>query len=231
MPRYPRNYIKTCFFHVITQGIEKTYIFESEEDIEFYLVKMYSLNQECEIKIIAYCIMNNHAHILLETSKVENLAKFMQRLNTAYAKYYNKKYSRVGYVFRNRYRSEGIYNEKYLYNCIKYIHYNPVKAGMCKHPWEYPYSNYKITKELDKDYSEKYLFMDIDEDKNRECKNIIFKFLVDNKVTIKEIKMNKDIMKKIIVTLKDENNISLRKIAELLEVNRESIRKIYNSKQ
>ena len=134
MPRYPRNYIKTCFFHVITQGIEKTYIFESEEDIEFYLVKMYSLNQECEIKIIAYCIMNNHAHILLETSKVENLAKFMQRLNTAYAKYYNKKYSRVGYVFRNRYRSEGIYNEKYLYNCIKYIHYNPVKAGMCKHP-------------------------------------------------------------------------------------------------
>ena len=231
MPRYPRNYIKTCFFHVITQGIEKTYIFESEEDIEFYLVKMYSLNQECEIQIIAYCIMNNHAHILLETSKVENLAKFMQRLNTAYAKYYNKKYSRVGYVFRNRYRSEGIYNEKYLYNCIKYIHYNPVKAGMCKHPWEYPYSNYKITKELDKDYSEKYLFMDIDEDKNRECKNIIFKFLVDNKVTIKEIKMNKDIMKKIIVTLKDENNISLRKIAELLEVNRESIRKIYNSKQ
>ena len=84
---------------------------------------------------------------------------------------------------------------------------------------------------MDKDYSEKYLFMDIDEDKNRECKNIIFKFLVDNKVTIKEIKMNKDIMKKIIVTLKDENNISLRKIAELLEVNRESIRKIYNSKQ
>ncbi len=231
MPRYPRNYIKTCFFHVITQGIEKTYIFESEEDIKFYLAKMYSLNQECEIKIIAYCIMNNHAHILLETSKVENLTKFMQRLNTAYAKYYNKKYNRVGYVFRSRYRSEGIYNEKYLYNCIKYIHYNPVKAGMCKHPWEYPYSNYKTTKELDKDYSEKYLFMDIDEDKSRECKNIIFKFLVDNKVTIEEIKKNKDMMKKIIVTLKDENNISLRKIAELLEVNRESIRKIYNSKQ
>ena len=124
MPRFPRNYIKTTAFHVITQGINRSYIFENPEDIKYYIKVMYKLNEQCKIKIVAYCIMNNHAHILIETDKINNLSKYMQRLNTIYAKYYNKKYSRVGYVFRDRYKSEGIYSEEHLYNCIKYIYDN-----------------------------------------------------------------------------------------------------------
>ena len=142
MPRFPRSYIKTTFFHIITQGINKSYIFENEEDIKYYINIMYKLSEEHEIKIIAYCIMNNHAHMLIETEKIKELSKYMQRLNTKYGKYYNKKYNRVGYVFRDRYKSEGIYSEEHLYNCIKYIYDNPVKAHICNKAEEYPYSNY-----------------------------------------------------------------------------------------
>lgn len=67
MPRFPRTYIKTTAFHVITQGINKSYIFENPENIKYYIKVMYKLKEQCKIKIIAYCIMNNHAHILIET--------------------------------------------------------------------------------------------------------------------------------------------------------------------
>ena len=73
---------------------------------------MYLINEKYNIKIIAYCIMNNHTHMLLETTDLKNLSKYMQSLNTRYGKYYNKKYNRVGYVFRDRYKAEGIYSAK-----------------------------------------------------------------------------------------------------------------------
>ena len=61
----------------------------------------------------------------------------MHCLNTRYGLYYNKKHKRIGYVFRDRYKAEGIYSEEQLYNCIKYIYDNPVKAGVCNKAEEY----------------------------------------------------------------------------------------------
>ena len=107
MPRFPRSYIKTSFFHVMVQGINKSYIFEEPENIKYYISTMHKLSKEQEIEIIAYCIMNNHAHMLIKTEQLKELSKYMQRLNTRYGKYYNKKHNRVGYVFRDRYKSEG----------------------------------------------------------------------------------------------------------------------------
>ena len=121
MSRNPRNYLQTSFFHVITQGINKSYIFNSEDEIKYYIKLMYCLKDEYNIKILAYCIMNNHAHILIESSNIQNLSKYMQRLNMRYGIFYNKKHNRVGYVFRDRFKSQGIYSEKQFYNCMKYI--------------------------------------------------------------------------------------------------------------
>ena len=77
MPRKPRNYEHTLFFHVITQGIDKKYIFEKSEDIKYYIKSMYQLKQTQEIDIISYCIMNNHAHILIKTENIEELSKLL----------------------------------------------------------------------------------------------------------------------------------------------------------
>lgn len=223
MPRFPRNYTNTPFFHIITQGINKSYIFTNVEDIKYYIKLIYKLSKEHKIKIIAYCIMNNHAHMLIEAEDLNELSKYMQRLNCTYGKYYNRKYNRVGYVFRDRYKSEGIYSEEQLYNCIKYIYDNPVKAGICTEAKDYPYSNYK---NINKEIKEKYTFMDVDDD-NSICEKVIKEFLNKNNLNISDLKKNQKKLKELIIILKTEYNVSLRKIAEKTKIGRETIRKVY----
>ena len=225
MPRLPRNYIKTPFFHIITQGINKSYIFEKPEDIKYYIKIMYSLSKEQKIKIVGYCIMSNHAHMLIQAGNLQELSKYMQRLNTKYGKYYNKKYTRVGYVFRDRYKAEGIYNERYLYNCLKYIYDNPVKAGMCEKAEDYPYSNYKkIEEKLD----ETYKFMDVEEDNKKITEDIIKRFLKENNMELPALKKDKTKLKELIIILKEKHEISLRNIAKAIDLSRETVRNLYN---
>ena len=143
MPRRARKYNETNFFHIIVQGINKEYIFNNERYIRQYLKFLFKYRENTNIEIIAYCIMNNHAHLLLYTEKIDEMSKYMHKVNTGYAKYYNFMCNnRVGYVFRDRYVSEPIQNERYLIKCINYIHYNPVKADMVKHCKDYKYSSY-----------------------------------------------------------------------------------------
>lgn len=227
MPRCPRSYFNTSFFHIMTQGINKSYIFNNSQDTEYYINKMIHLTKEQEVEILAYCIMNNHAHILVKTSKIEELSKYMQRLNTAYSRYYNKKYSKVGFVFRDRYKSEGIYSEKQLYNCISYIANNPVKAGICNKPEEYKYSKYpKLELNHTPDYDNS--FIDIDENNEDLCKKIISKFLLENNIELNNLLNNKDMLKTIVKLLKEQYNISLRKIAKEIGVDKNMIWRIFN---
>ena len=223
MPRFPRNFIKTEHFHIITQGIDKSYIFDNAEDIKYYIKIMYESAENNNIKIVAYCIMNNHAHILLNAKHVENLSKYMHNINTKYGKYYNKKYDRVGYVFRNRYKAEGIYSIEHLHNCINYIFNNPVKAGICDKPKDYPYSNYKPIIDV---VNENYKFIDIDDDKNEE--EIIKEYLKENNLKKDELLNNDYELRQAIITLKRDKGISLRCISKILNLNREIVRKIYN---
>ena len=231
MPRFPRTYIKTIFFHIITQGINKSYIFERSEDIKFYLRMMKKLSKEQEVKILAYCVMNNHTHMLVKTNQTEKMSKFMQRLNTTYGIYYNQKYNRVGYVFRNRYKSEGIYNEKHLYNCVRYIYNNPVKARICSQAKEYQYSNYKELnskyKEINENLIDEYSFIDIEDDNLRKSENVIKEILRKYNKNLDDIRKNKKELKEFITILKKKEGISLRKIADELKLSRESVRRIY----
>ena len=225
MPRFPRSYIKTSYFHVITQGINKSFIFKYPEDIKMYIKIMYNLKKEHNLEIIAYCVMNNHTHMLVKVEEISVLSKYMQCINTKYAKYYNKKYNRVGYVFRDRYKCEGIYSEKQLHNCIKYIYNNPVKAGICNNMGDYLYSNYNKSIEIQDD--EEYVFLDVDKNKDEICRNIINNFLIENNMKLENIKKDTTKLRKLIIILKNEYNISLRCIAKELNINREEIRKIY----
>lgn len=94
-------------------------------------------------KLVAYCVMSNHAHILVYTEDIREISLFMKKVNTTYAIYYNKNEERVGYVFANRYYSQSIKNERHLLTCIQYVHQNPVKAGLANLPIEYKFSSFK----------------------------------------------------------------------------------------
>ena len=175
MPRVARKDLESTFFHIIVQGIEKIYIFDKEIYKKRYLKLMIEEGEKFGITILAYCIMDNHSHILININKIEDMSKFMHKVNFSFAQFYNyMENKRVGYVFRDRFLSEQIFNERYLLNCIIYIHNNPVKAKMVKSPNDYKYSSYN-------DYK----------DKKGIYNNIIIKEIID----ISKIK----IMKKLLI--------------------------------
>ena len=222
MSRTPRNYIKTHFFHVMVQGIEKSYIFNKEKDILYYINFIKKSEKLYKVKVVAYCIMNNHAHLLLNSGNIDELSRFMQSLNTRYAMYYNKTYNRVGYVFRDRYKSEGIYEEKQFYACMNYIYNNPIKAGICDKIEDYKFSNYiENLKYIQNNFQTEDRFIDID---IKTDEDIINEYINENNVNIKNLIKDKEKLKKIIKQLK-ELKVSYRSMEKILNISRETLRR------
>ncbi len=141
MSRIARECSDTNCFHVMVQGIAKEYIFDTDEMKNTYIYNLNRFKVDDDIKIIAYCVMDNHCHLLLFVPSVEKLGHFMRRVNTMYAQYYNYKNERVGYVFRDRFKSQAIYDTKYVGNCLCYIHNNPLNAGIVHNAEDYKYSS------------------------------------------------------------------------------------------
>ena len=142
MARIARNSYENSYFHVIVQGYEKKYIFCNDVFKEKYLKLLLEEMENFKVEVLEYCIMDNHAHILLYCEKIEEMGKYMRSVNTQYAMFYNKENAHVGYVFRDRYLSEPIKNENYLYSCMAYVHMNPVVARMVARPEQYKFSSY-----------------------------------------------------------------------------------------
>lgn len=242
--RQVRENLKSSFFHVMIQGIRKEYIFSKEQYIRMYLKLLNEKRKELKIKIIAYCIMNNHAHLLIETKNIKELSKFMQKINGCYAKYYNFMEDRVGYVFRDRYKCQIIKNQKHLVQCIKYIHQNPVKAGMVKDSQEYKFSSYNFyqrnTNKLNKVFSNEELtyilksnnvygnFIDIDNNPEETINNLIEEFLKKENVKIFEIFEKDDILKKLIRYLKIENKIKYTEIMKKFDITKGVMERLKN---
>ncbi|MCL2630974.1 MAG: transposase [Firmicutes bacterium] len=140
------------YFHVLVQGIDREYIFSSEADKFSYLGYLNEKKTKHNISILAYCVMGNHAHLLLYATQKENISKFIKDVNVTYALSYNRKRGRVGYVFRDRFRAEAIDSDRYLLTCIAYIHQNPVKAGMVMREDDYSFSSAKTYKSQARDF-------------------------------------------------------------------------------
>ena len=142
MPRRARRDLESNYLHVIAQGINRELIFKTERNKRKYYELLINNKEDFDVYILAYCIMNNHVHVLIYSDKIDNISKYMKLVNTSFAQYYNKINDRVGYVFRDRFKSQAIKNERYLYNCISYIHHNPVKANIVSDLDAYKYSSY-----------------------------------------------------------------------------------------
>lgn len=126
MPRILRIKSITDTYHIMIRGVNKNIIFNEDKDRKKFLQILAYYKDKFMIDIYAYCLMDNHVHILLKSE--ENFNKFMQCTQTVYALYFNKKYKRVGHLFQDRFKSIPVENDKYLLECIRYIHQNPVKA-------------------------------------------------------------------------------------------------------
>lgn len=91
--------------------------------------------------LYAYCLMSNHFHLLIR-EREESLAMAVKRIASSYVHYFNSKYQRDGHLFRERYRSEPVNDMEYFTTLLRYIHQNPVKAGIVENVKDYPYSSW-----------------------------------------------------------------------------------------
>lgn len=140
MPRQARIDFPGALHHVTGRAIEKKSIFLQEQDKRAFVDRLQSLIEKCSMQCYAWAIMDNHFHLLLNTGQT-TLAEFMSRLLTGYAIYYNKAHRRIGHLFQNRYKSILCDRDSYLLPLIRYIHLNPIRAGLitfdilAQYPW------------------------------------------------------------------------------------------------
>ena len=229
----------------MVQGINKEYIFNKKMYIEKYLEIFRKNKLEHNFTLIAYCIMSNHAHFLVHTEDVIDFGKFMKDINQNFAKIYNKKENRCGVVFRNRYKTEPICDIKYLINCIKYIHNNPVEAKIVSKCEDYPYSSFKeyicngeITKSEimikifgeNRDYAKMFnqtfdrKFMDVEESNGDNQKKYILEgireFQKEKSLDLIKIFSNRIFFKEMIVFLYEECGIKYVEMRNFFEISR-----------
>lgn len=146
MPTSKRKWYSGANYHVTARGNNKNNIFKNKSDFSHYLtllVEALKYYEYDEYKIICYCLMDNHVHILIKTEE-KAPGQFIGRIHSKYTKYYNKKYNCIGHLFQDRYYSEIIKNDSQMIETSRYIHLNPVRANMVKKAEEYRWSSYSM---------------------------------------------------------------------------------------
>ena len=141
MPRTAREKSRSGVYHIMLRGINKQNIFEETEDYDKMLEFIRGSKMQGGITLYGYCLMSNHIHLLLKEGK-EPLETTMKRIGSKYAVWFNTKYQRAGHLFQDRFKSEAVEDPPYFLTVLRYIHFNPVKAGLVKTPGAYAYSSF-----------------------------------------------------------------------------------------
>jgi REP element-mobilizing transposase RayT len=142
MARRRRLFAPGLLYHVIVRGNQRQNTFLADEDYQAYLRRLGRYRDKYSYSVHAYCLMPNHVHLLIETSE-HPLAKFMQGLQQSYTQYFNLKYHKTGHVFQGRYKAIICDKDEYLLELLRYVHLNPVRAGMLKSADGYRYSGHQ----------------------------------------------------------------------------------------
>jgi REP element-mobilizing transposase RayT len=130
-------------FHVFARGNDKRAIYHDDLDRRMYLRALRSAVEECRWGLLAYCLMDNHVHLLIETPDT-NLGDGMRWMHGTYAGGFNKRHGRSGHVFQGRYGCVRIKTDEQLWSVAVYIAMNPVEAGLCHRPEDWPWSSHSL---------------------------------------------------------------------------------------
>ncbi len=146
MARKAREKSSTGIYHIMLRGIDKRELFLDDEDCKKFKDIFVKAVSENRFALYGYCLMGNHVHLLLKA--IEDPGTFMKRITVSYSWWHNHKHDRTGHLFQNRYLSEPVEEEDYLLTVLRYIHQNPLKAGMVKSVKDYIWSSYDQYKQF-----------------------------------------------------------------------------------
>lgn len=163
MPRYARRASESGIYHIVLRGINKQVIFEDDEDREKFLKTIMHYKSISRYELYGYCLMDNHIHLLIKEA-AEPISLVIKRISSSYVYWYNRKYERCGHLFQERFKSEVVESEAYFLTVLRYIHQNPIKAGLTKNIEEYQWSSIneyeKNQSQINTDFALKMIFED-----------------------------------------------------------------------
>lgn len=130
-----------AWYHVMNRGRRGEEIFSDKKDYEAFVVLLRETGEMFDFQVSAYCLMSNHYHLLVRTP-IGNLSRVMRHINGVYTQRFNRYYKVDGQLFRGRYKSILVEEGSYLLELLRYIHRNPVRAGICKAVEEYAWTSH-----------------------------------------------------------------------------------------
>jgi REP-associated tyrosine transposase len=139
MPRVLRTTLADGIFHVTSRGVNRTDIFLDPEDRRTFVALFATAVSRQAWDMHTVCLMTNHFHLVLESS-VERLSRGMQWLNGAYAQIFNQRWERTGHLFGERFYANPVEDDEELLETCRYVIFNPVRAGLCERPQDWPWS-------------------------------------------------------------------------------------------
>lgn len=143
MPRHPRRLSESGIYHVMLRGVNRDAIFLDDEDCARFLHSLGQAKDASGCSVLAYCLMSNHAHLVLRTGD-EPIGAVVKRLGVRYAGWFNRKYGRVGHLFQDRFKSLPVEDDAYFVTLLRYVWNNPVDAGLVDLPEEYLWSSRRL---------------------------------------------------------------------------------------
>jgi putative transposase len=146
MARPPRLQAPGTLHHLIARGNERREVFRDDADRGDYLERLARYRKKLGFRLYAYCLMPNHVHLAVEQGPA-TLSELMHAQQSSYKQYFNRRHQRVGHLFQGRYKSFLVDGDRYFLALIRYIHGNPVKAGIVRESHLYPWSSARFFQE------------------------------------------------------------------------------------
>jgi putative transposase len=135
MAREERKKSRSGVYHIMLRGINRQAIFEDDEDKLKFLETLKKYKDISQYQLYSYCLMDNHVHLLIREME-ETISEAIKRISSSYVYWYNYKYERIGHLFQERFKSERVESTSYFLTVLRYIHQNPLKAGLVKSVWD-----------------------------------------------------------------------------------------------
>ena len=142
MARPLRIEFPDAIYHITSRGDRREPIFEDDEDRRGFLTVVSQAMERFDATVLAYCLMNNHYHLVVRTRRA-NLSRLMQQLNGVYTQTYNRRHGKVGHLFQGRFKGILVDKDAYLLEVCRYVDLNPLRARMVRDPGNWPWCSYR----------------------------------------------------------------------------------------
>jgi len=143
-----KEYIPDSFYHLYNRGVDKRTIFKDDQDYSTFLrMCRYTLTKKgpspIELSLMVFCSMPNHYHFLVRQGEARGITRFIRSVASNYVPYFNEKYERIGPLFQGRFQAKRIETDEGLLHLSRYLHINPVVAGLVNYPGDWRWSSYR----------------------------------------------------------------------------------------